>query len=231
MFHEFKNKLVWIIDDESDIVEVLSSIIKLHIDVNISGFSCPIDAIEKLKSGLKPNLFIVDIKMPKLNGLDFIAEIKKMQHNVPVIIISGHAEKNEAIQSLKLGVFKLLNKPISYDIFIHSILQALTLEEITTSNEFLKKENEQLINLFQKFVNKSHERITEVENLILDKTNILQEDKQLLKNFIERIHECNIIDKEILQVYNEISMVKLRKEKLQAKIISQEYFDKNLQRK
>jgi two-component system C4-dicarboxylate transport response regulator DctD len=113
MIEEFKNKAIAIIDDEIDILEVLKDMIKSHINVSLYDFNSPLKAIESLQDGFQPNIFLVDIKMPKMNGLDFIAKLKKMNIHKPIIVISGHAEKQEAIECLKLGAFNLLDKPLS----------------------------------------------------------------------------------------------------------------------
>ncbi|KAB8037835.1 response regulator [Silvanigrella paludirubra] len=228
MIEEFKNKAIAIIDDEIDILEVLKDMIKSHINVTLYDFNSPLKAIESLQDGFQPNIFLVDIKMPKMNGLDFIAKLKKMNIHKPIIVISGHAEKQEAIECLKLGAFNLLDKPLSFEILIHTILQALTLEEVTLNNETLNREKEILLSLFQEFTNKNEERVSEIENLVLEKTKLIQSDKNILKNFLERINECNRIDREIAKTYKDISSLLQKQNSVISRNISQEFFEKNI---
>lgn len=225
MINEFKEKLIYIIDDEYEIVQILNDIIKAHVNIKIKKFNSPIQALEDLSGGEIPNLILVDIKMPRMNGLEFIQQVNKLKISKPIIVISGHADKADAVECLKLGAYHLLDKPVSIEILIHTVLQALTLEEICLVNEKLTEEKEVLINLFKKFLSTSEERIFEIENLVLDRTELLQKDKVLLKNFLDKINECNKIDREIIKSYKGISALMQRQSSMLQKNISQEFLD------
>jgi hypothetical protein len=117
---------------------------------------------------------------------------------------------------------------LSFEILIHTILQALTLEEVTLNNETLNREKEILLSLFQEFTNKNEERVSEIENLVLEKTKLIQSDKNILKNFLERINECNRIDREIAKTYKDISSLLQKQNSVISRNISQEFFEKNI---
>lgn len=202
---EFKEKLIFIVDDEPDLLEALVDLIKIHFEINVQAFNSPINALEKLKEGQIPNLILSDIRMPQMDGLQFIEELKKLSVKKPVIVISAHADKKEAIQSLKLGVFGLLDKPIAYEMLIHEISRALSFEEFSLISAKLIKEKDNLIELLQKFIIKNHERISNVENMILDRKDLMFEDQEKLKNFLTNIIESNKLDGEVIQVYKNVS--------------------------
>lgn len=225
MIHDFSEKEIFLIDDEIGILEVISDIITTHLDIKIKQFNSPLKALEQLSKGVCPNLILVDIKMPKMNGLEFIEKVNKLKIKKPIIVISGHAEKSEAVECLKLGAYHLLDKPVTFEILIHTILQALTLEEVFVLNEKLTEEKEILINLFKQFVEKSEERVFEIENIVLEKTKIIQEDKVLLKNFLEKINECNELDREIVKTYKDISKLMKKQNTMLNKNISQEFLE------
>ncbi len=225
MNQDFKEKMIYIIDDEVEILEVISDIIKKHINVNIRTFSSPQACLEEIKSDSIPSLIIVDIKMPKMNGLEFIDVVNSLRIKKPIIVISGHAEKADAVECLKLGAYHLLDKPVSFEILTHTILQALSLEEISVINQKLTEEKEILIKLFKLFLSTSEERIYEIENLVLEKTQLIQEDKELLRNFILKINECNKIDREIFKTYKDISKLMQRQNTILNKNMSEELSD------
>lgn len=225
MNQDFKEKFIYLIDDEVEILDVVSDIIKKHININIRKFNSPIPCLEELKKGNIPSLIIVDIKMPKMNGLEFIEKVNHLKIKKPIIVISGHAEKADAVECLKLGAYHLLDKPVSFEILVHTILQALSLEEISVINEKLTEEKEILIKLFKLFLSTSEERIYEIENLVLEKTQLIQEDKELLKNFIKKINECNKIDREIFKTYKDISKLMQRQQTILNKNMSEELLE------
>ncbi|WP_338635503.1 response regulator [Spirobacillus cienkowskii] len=207
----YKNKTIFMIDDELGILENYKEITKEYFDVNIETFSSPLDALEKLNAGARPNLFLLDFKMPKMNGLDVILSINKLGIKKPIVVITGFAEKKLAIECLKFGIFDLLEKPVNFDLFINAIKNALCMEETENRNKILSQEKDYLIELFSDYIIKCQERIIQAENLLLDKTTILQEDQNLLNNFIKKIYECDLIDREISKSYKNISKISLIK--------------------
>ncbi|MDR1284753.1 MAG: response regulator [Campylobacteraceae bacterium] len=60
-----------------------------------------------------PNIIITDIKMPKINGLDFIETIRKTNKSIPIVVTSAYADKDYLLKSIKLLLIEYLLKPIS----------------------------------------------------------------------------------------------------------------------
>lgn len=106
-------KSVLIIDDEPDmgfaLKEALSRI----------GFQCQFyrDPLHVLSNvNVKDfSLIITDVKMPKMDGLQFLSEIRKKGIFVPVIVITGYANVEDAVKAMKLGAVDYLTKPFSFE--------------------------------------------------------------------------------------------------------------------
>jgi two-component system nitrogen regulation response regulator NtrX len=137
---------VLVIDDNFDIRNLISNILKeKNYDVreaaNYDQASFEID--KKL-----PDIAVVDVKLDKgenEDGIDLLKKIKKLTDLVPVIMISGHANVQMAVDSLKLGAYEFITKPFAAEQLLNFISRAL--ESIN-----LKKENFQLENkLFHSF--------------------------------------------------------------------------------
>ncbi|MBO6485335.1 MAG: sigma-54-dependent Fis family transcriptional regulator [Pelagibacteraceae bacterium] len=137
---------VLVIDDNFDIRNLISNILKeKNYDVreaaNYDQASFEID--KKL-----PDIAIVDVKLDKgenEDGIDLLKKIKKLTDLVPVIMISGHANVQMAVDSLKLGAYEFITKPFASEQLLNFISRAL-------ENVSLKKENFQLENkLFHSF--------------------------------------------------------------------------------
>ncbi|KAB8033299.1 response regulator [Fluviispira multicolorata] len=209
MQNDFMDKTIFMVDDEKDLLDSMAAVILLHLKINIVLFNSPLEALKKIKSGDVPNLIISDIKMPKMDGLKFVSEIRQLNIRKPIIVMSAFANKSEAIQSLQLGVYGLLDKPLSYELLIHEITRALNLEEYALLTERLRSEKDLLIELFQKFISKNHERISNVENLLLNETKIFSKNKHKNKdkisNFLNDIIECNAIDREVSKVFQKVN--------------------------
>jgi len=92
------------------------------------------EAIEKLKEK-EFDVVILDIKMPGMDGNQALREIKTIQPDVQVIMLTGHGHIDSAIQALKDGAFDYLNKPCEIDLLVSRINSAYHL-----STEKVKKE-------------------------------------------------------------------------------------------
>jgi CheY-like chemotaxis protein len=103
---------VLVCDDEEDILEIIVELIQsAHPKLTIVTASDGRVAIEQVKKH-KPHLIVTDLRMPNLNGLEFVAEVRKHDENVPVIFVSGFANRENIIEFVKLGVSDFLDKPI-----------------------------------------------------------------------------------------------------------------------
>ena len=102
---------ILIIDDNSDIREILSDLIVE------GGYSTRVaanynQALSEIDKKL-PDVAIIDVKLDKgdNDGIELLSHIKRKNSNIPVIIISGHANIDMAVKSLKSGAFEFIQKP------------------------------------------------------------------------------------------------------------------------
>jgi CheY-like chemotaxis protein len=80
------------------------------------------EAIEKLKEG--PDVVILDIKMPGIDGHQALKEIKRLDPALPVIMLTGHGAMPSAREALVEGAFDYLSKPCNIDLLSHKIVEA-----------------------------------------------------------------------------------------------------------
>jgi two-component system nitrogen regulation response regulator GlnG len=99
---------VWIIDDEESIRTVCIS--ALEDLFNVESFSSASEALLALNSS-KPDLIITDIKMPGMSGLEFLNKVSEKFPDLPTIIITAHANIDNALSAYKGGAFEYLTKP------------------------------------------------------------------------------------------------------------------------
>jgi len=111
---------IMIVDDEVQFVETTAKRLKArNIDV-ISAFSAE-DSLEKLKSNRNIDVIILDIKMPGMDGITALKEIKKISSLTEIIMLTGHGTIESAIETMKLGACDFLMKPFDMEELVFKI--------------------------------------------------------------------------------------------------------------
>jgi len=87
----------------------------------------------------KFDLVITDLKMPNVDGLEFLKYIKTSNNENIVIIITGHGTVNSAVESMKLGAFDFITKPIKEDLVKLSVQRAMSFAKLRDENITLKE--------------------------------------------------------------------------------------------
>ena len=114
---------VLLVDDEIDFVETFSERLKMrNLDV-FKAFSGE-EALEVLGKKNTIEIVILDVKMSGIDGIETLTEIKKNYPLVEVIMLSGHAGVESAIEGMKLGAFEYLMKPCDIDQMIAKVSEA-----------------------------------------------------------------------------------------------------------
>ncbi len=128
---------ILIVDDEPSILQSLSGLL------GDEGFSVltASNGYEALKivEAESPDLVLLDIWMPGIDGIETLQEIKKSSPIVQVVIITGHGTIETAVKATKLGAFDLIEKPLSIDRVIVTINNALNFRRLEEENQYLRK--------------------------------------------------------------------------------------------
>ncbi len=120
---EEEKPLVFIIDDEEDIVEILGGIMD-KFSLPWLGFTDPSRAMEELEEK-KPSIVLSDMKMPEKTGLDVLRIVKKYNKDLPVIFISAHLSKEMLLEAMSYGINGVLEKPFREPQVISQVTAAL----------------------------------------------------------------------------------------------------------
>lgn len=128
---------ILIVDDEPSIVQSLSGLLS---DEGFKVFTAS-NGYEGLKlvDSESPDLVLLDIWMPGIDGIEALKEIKKSNPHVQVIIITGHGNVETAVKATKLGAFDLIEKPLNIDKIIVSINNALNFRKLEEENRYLRR--------------------------------------------------------------------------------------------
>ena len=128
---------ILVVDDEQGIREVLQDVLadEGHRVITVEdGFR----ALEILEEGTV-DLVILDVWLPNMGGIDVLKRIRDGWPEIEVVVISGHANINMAVQAVKIGAFDFLEKPLSLEKTITVVGNALKMEELKRENRNLKQ--------------------------------------------------------------------------------------------
>ncbi len=107
------NKSILIVDDEETSRYSLGKLLEregYQVDCAADGY----EALEKLRAN-KVDMVLSDIKMPGLNGLGLLAQIKVKYPDVYVIMVTAHGEVDMYLESANLGAFDFVHKPVKFE--------------------------------------------------------------------------------------------------------------------
>ena len=112
----------------------------------LSGEGHQVDASQDSHDGLTMaeqnpyDIIIVDLKMPRMNGMEFLRRIKAVRPEIEVVMMTGFAEISTAVEAMKLGAFDYVPKPISPDQLAVTVGKALDARELISENRYLRQE-------------------------------------------------------------------------------------------
>lgn len=105
-----QNRIV-IVDDESIVTSSLSTLLSFEENYNPHIFNTPLEALEFIKNN-PVDLVISDFLMPDMNGIDFLTNVKKIIPEASLILLTGYADKESAIQAINdVGIYRYIEKP------------------------------------------------------------------------------------------------------------------------
>ena len=114
---------ILLVDDEIPFVETITKrLIKRNFDV-LTAFSGN-EGIKQLKEHMTVEVVLLDVKMPGMNGIETLGEIKKLYPILEVIMLTGHATVESAIEGMKLGAFDYLMKPCDINQLVSKVEEA-----------------------------------------------------------------------------------------------------------
>jgi two-component system nitrogen regulation response regulator NtrX len=145
---------ILIIEDEEAIRRVLVSILSeenesYQVEVAEDG----VVGLAKIKNN-DYDLVLCDIKMPKMDGVELLEAAKKIDSELPIVMISGHGDMETAINTMRLGAFDYISKPPDLNRLLNTVRNALDKKKLVVENKILKKK-----------VSKKHEIIGNSESI------------------------------------------------------------------
>jgi len=151
---------ILIVDDEESFRNVLTVILKKE-GYEVEGAANGEEGLNKISDSAFDHI-LCDIRMPQMDGLEFLQEAKKAGVETPIIMMSAYGTIDTAIEAMKLGAYDYISKPFKPDEIILTLKKAEERERLRKENELLRREikkeysfenivskNEKMIKIFE----------------------------------------------------------------------------------
>jgi DNA-binding NtrC family response regulator len=119
---EMEKIKILLVDDEEELVNTLSERIEMRGFEAVVAFNGE-EALRVLETNV-PDVVILDLRMPGLDGMQVLERMKKTHSDIEVIILTGHGSHKDETEAVNLGAFSYLQKPVQIDVLIENIIKA-----------------------------------------------------------------------------------------------------------
>lgn len=147
-----KKSSILVLDDKPDMAESIGLVLAR------AGYDCTVSSepnkIQDLIEESQPDLIVSGLRMPGLNGMEVLELVKKDQPTLPVIIVTGYATVDAAVEAMKKGAADFVSKPFHADELVLKIKKALNHVRVLDENRYLRQEI-QSVSSFPNIVGKS----------------------------------------------------------------------------
>ncbi|MCE1189479.1 MAG: sigma-54 dependent transcriptional regulator [Ignavibacteria bacterium] len=133
-----KNKVILVVDDEASMRRNITDLLSREGFIMFEAAD-GLQAIEAAKS-CNPSLILLDINLPKLDGMSALQEIKKINPDVAVIVFTAYGTSERAIEAMKVGAFDYIEKPFDLDEFRLSVFRAINYSNLFDEIKQLKSQ-------------------------------------------------------------------------------------------
>ncbi len=128
---------VLLVDDEKDFLDALGERMANR-GMNVSATTSAKDAVKKVQEE-SYDAIVLDLQMPELDGIEALKAIKKINPDMQVILLTGHATVEKGIEAMKLGAMDLIEKPADIETIAEKIKKAQANKMILVEKKTEKK--------------------------------------------------------------------------------------------
>ncbi|MFC4097203.1 response regulator [Euzebyella saccharophila] len=126
-------KILFIEDDQVETMKMTRTLSKLHLNHELIMAENGEDALDILKNTLRlPDLILLDLNMPRMNGNEFLVAIKKVQHlkNIPVVVLTTSQNRDDLLECYSSGIAGYVTKPLKYEDYVEKMRKVFAYWEV-----------------------------------------------------------------------------------------------------
>jgi DNA-binding NtrC family response regulator len=159
---------VLIVDDDPALLQALPEALRIRIaGLTVDTADSGAAALEQI-TARDYDAIVTDIKMPGMDGLEVLAEIRRHRPDTPILMITGYGELDLVVQALRAGAYDFIRKPIDRDYFVASLRRAMEARELS------RRVNGQQLGL------ECH--LNELETIVEERTRELRERNKVIES-------------------------------------------------
>lgn len=128
---------ILVVDDEQSIRNTLRDILEFESYI-VDDASDGMDCLAKVKQN-SYDVIIMDVKMPKLDGMEALEKIQSINPDIPIVIISGHGNIDTAVEAVKKGAFDFIQKPMDLNRLLITIRNAMDKSSLIVEKKVLQR--------------------------------------------------------------------------------------------
>lgn len=122
---------VLLVDDDAALLNALSGAMRLRMPhVALETCDSGLAAVERIAES-DFDAVVTDVKMPGMDGLALLSEIRRLRPDIPTLLITGHGQHDLAVQALRGGAYDFIQKPIERDYFVASLTRAINMRQMS----------------------------------------------------------------------------------------------------
>ena len=129
---------IWIVDDDADHRAGLCDLIQT-VGFDATGFDGAGPALDAIR-GTVPDMILSDLRMPGMDGIAFLEALQAMGSEVPVVLLTGHGDVQQAVSAMQRGAVDFLEKPYDADHLLSVIDRTLTTGRLRAENAILRQQ-------------------------------------------------------------------------------------------
>jgi putative two-component system response regulator len=170
---------ILVVDDEIMITKTVAMLLKLRTKNEIITYNNPKDALIYISENNIVDVVISDFLMPEMNGIEFLMEIKKRSPKTESILLTGYADKENAIKSInEAGVYYYLEKPWNNDELVKIVMNALDKRNLSLALDMkiidLEQRNLEINRLYEFISYEYSEEVEGMKSLMVSLANIIE---------------------------------------------------------
>jgi FixJ family two-component response regulator len=184
---EHDHPVVFVVDDDEAVCRSLSVLIE-DIGLEVRTFTSAqqfLGAYDPQQSGC----LVLDVRMSGMSGLELQSRLKELGYEIPIIIITGHADVPMAVEAMKAGALDFIEKPFRDQILLDNIQKAIEVDAQTRRN---RKESQDVQSRIQNLTRRERQIM---DLLVLGKTNKTIAYELGISQKTVDFHRANILDK------------------------------------
>src|SRR5436309_15674126 len=159
---------VLLVDDDPALLQALPQALRLRMaGVTVETADSGTAALDRL-AVRDYDAIVTDIKMPGMDGLELLAEIRTHRPDTPTLLITGHGEHDLVVHALRAGAYDFIQKPIDRDYFVASLRRAIEMRQLS------RRVKEQQLAL--------ERHLNELEAIVEERTRELRETNQVIES-------------------------------------------------